>query len=258
MTPRRLSLLTLLAAGCGQTPAPPAPTPVPVVVVTPGPAAVTPAPLPAPAPTPKPAASVPAPEPYRLPTDGGGQAVTAALRPNPLPVAATTIRTGPTPRAVSVEALGAATGPVKVSLRPTPVIPPPVGRAGSLKPAAPPERAPADLGVGAIDLTSFTMTARVTPPWRQPPPADPLALPPVPLTTTPKPERASTADPTADLAAMRVVFTPLFPVVLSRAAARFDLPDPFEFLGHLRGPVGSTAELGTKPVVVTPTLPAKP
>lgn len=249
MTPRRLPLLLLVAAGCGRVPAPPVP-----VAVTP-----TPTPAPNPAPTPKPASPVPVVEPYRLPTDGGGQAVVAALRPNPLPAVATIARTAPTPRAAFVEAGGVATGPVKVSLRPTPVIPAPVGRAGGPTPGPTLERVPADLGVAvALNSSEFTMTARVTPPWRQPPTTDPLALPPVPPTTTPKPDRASTADPTADLAAVRVVFTPLLPAVLTQAAARFDLPDPFEFVGHLRGPVGATAELGTAPVVVTPPLPVKP
>jgi hypothetical protein len=77
----------------------------------------------------------------------------------------------------------------------------------------------------------------------------------LPSLVRPIPDRVSTADPSAELTANRIVFTDWPLLVQIPSFVRFGIPDPFEWTAHLRGKIGGDEELGTTPVIVPPDQP---
>jgi hypothetical protein len=136
---------------------------------------------------------------------------------------------------------------VKVVYVPTPVALP---RPGGLRPVAPPERVPLDLGagVGAVPARPILpegpgITQRA---------ADvnlPPALPPL---GRPVPDRAPLDDPTADQGNAAIVGRSVTPALGPSAFQKLGLPDPFEFAAQVKPRVPPAAEPGVVPVPVNP------
>lgn len=233
--PRRLPcwLIPLAAVGlvgCGTPPNPPTP-PTDPVAVTPG--IVTPADPPATKPTPDP--TKPADPPITLPSDLGGQMVEKALAtPAALP-------TDPPakPRAYASTFDRSEVPLPGVAFRPFTSTPPAVT---SAKPTPPREktqldRTPPELPGGKLSDRPLVKADS---------PSNPGAAD-VPGRTPQQPDRVSLADPTADLTAGRVIQTALPLAVFDLPFLQLIIPDPFEFVAHLRGKLGRDGELGTKP-----------
>ncbi|MBA4065536.1 MAG: hypothetical protein C0501_17835 [Isosphaera sp.] len=241
-------LIPLGLVGCSPPaadgPAPAAPNVVLAAPApTPDPPAVPVAARPDPAPPPKPAD----PPPFEYPADLGGRAVARVVAPGlpPLPPAE---RFGAAPRL--------RTPPARL-LDPDPVskvryVPPPltVPTAVAVRPAAPRERVPADLGAGAADVPArptFPVAAGVTERAR-----DVNLPPPLPTLGRPPADRVPFDDPTAE-AAHAAVTGPAVRVPPPRAGfLRVAVPDPFELGGQVRPRVPPAAEPGLVPVVVDP------
>ena len=117
----------------------------------------------------------------------------------------------------------------------------------------PPERVPDTLGETADRDPAFARLPQ-RPRVRQPgvPPPGAADVPPLARQVV---DRAALDDPTAEIAAVRAVFTALPLPATPAWFLRLGIPDPFELAGHLRGKTGSDAELGTKPVNVPPGRP---
>jgi hypothetical protein len=194
---------------------------------------------PEPAPAPRPSA-----EPFRPPTDAAGQTVAAALAPAvpPAPQPPAT----PVPRAAAFDR---GEPPLPPATAAVPPLPPPAAKPPRLSP--PPERVPADLGrLAAEDPAKVRLPQR---PLARARAANPSAdLPPL---ARQLPDRASLDDPTAEIAAARAVFTALPLPAPAAWFARFGIPDPFEFVAHMKGKTAVERELGTAPVIVPPMRP---
>lgn len=257
------ALITVLGIGCSQSPPEPAAaTPnVTVAAATPTPtekplvqpvANTNPGALPQPTPVQpvQPVAVQPKPpEPptvFDYPTDLGGKAVVKAVTPSIPPLTGEKFGVAPKPRAV----------PARV-LDPDPVtkaeyVPPPIlfAKPAEVKPSAPPERVPFDLGLRANDIPAkptFPVAAGITEKARD------VNLPPaMPILGRPLNERVSLEDPTAE-AGTAVIVAPLVKVTVNPAGfLKVTLPDPFELGEQVKPRVPATAEPGLAPVVVNP------
>jgi len=233
----RISLLiavTGLLAGCGQSPPAVAQSDAPKTLVV-----VEPTPQPAV----QPLAASPAAT-FAFPDDVGGKKVAATLAPSlpPAPIAAPTTK----PKARSSEIDRGELPMPKVSAAvPTTPLP----KAKLPRPSPPTERVPVELGsAAALDPSREKLPER---PGVRAVAANPGAVD-VPRLANPLPDRASLDDPTTEIAAARVIVTAL-PLPFNPAwFVRFGIPDPFEFVEHLRGKTGAVGELGTAPVNVPP------
>jgi hypothetical protein len=241
----RYSVLgTFCLTGCSP-PAADAPAVPNVVLAAPAP---EPPPVPVaarlePAPAPKPAD----PLPFEYPADLGGEAVARVVAPGtpPLPPAE---RFGAAPRP--------RTPPARL-LDPEPVtrvryVPPPLTApaAGVVKPAAPRERVPADLGAGAAGVPAkptFPVAAGITERAR-----DVNLPPPLPTLGRPQPDRVPFDDPTAEAALAAVVGPAVRVPPPPPGFLKGTLPDPFELGEQVRPRVPPAAEPGLAPVVVDP------
>lgn len=220
--------------GCGTPPAPPTQTGEPVAV-TPG--IVTPDDPPPTKPTADP--TKPADPPVTLPADQGGQAVEKAMAsPGPLPTDPPAAK----PKAYSSK-LDRGDMPLPgVGFRPFASTSPAVTAS---KPTPPRERPLLDRTPPVLPQGKSVDRPRV----KAPSPPNPGAAD-VPGKTPQQPDRASLIDPTADLTAGRVIQTTL---PLNRVELPFlqlFIPNPFEYVEHLKGKPGREGELGTKPVDV--------
>jgi hypothetical protein len=198
---------------------------------------------------PAPAAAPPAPG-FAFPADAAGQATARAVTPKP-PAPLPTERLGDAPRprtpparVVDPDSL------VKLTLKPPPVLP---DRPDGAAPAAPPERVPVGLGVGAEGV-----------PQRPPMPAAPVEtprardvkLPPeLPPLARQLPDRAGLDDPTADAGNADVVARSVAVRLAAAAFLRVTLPDPFELADQVRPAVPPAAEPGRAVVPVDPRRP---
>ncbi len=233
--PRRLTCwllpLAVGVAGCGSQPVPTQPH-EPVAVT---PALVTPADPPPTKPTPDP--TRPADPPVTLPADLGGQAVEKALaKPDALQVDPPTAK----PKAYSSR-LDRGEVPLPTPpLRPFAPSPPVIASAKPTPPRERPllDRTPPELPQGKLADRPLA---------KAPSPPNPGAAD-VPGRSPQQPDRVSLDDPTADLTAGRVIQTPLPLATAELPFLRLTIPDPFEFIEHLKGKLGRDGELGTKPV----------
>lgn len=229
-----------LAAGCSKSSGEASAPPTPVVTVVVPAAESKPPPQPVPAP--------PAPVPFRYPDDAGGKAVAAALAPSVPPETRPAEPAKPKPRTSGLDRGEVPLPRVSVAV---PKAPPP--KAKPPKPTPPPERVPADLGrAAANEPAGVRLTERPLVKADSPPSPTAADVPPLARQLS---DRASLDDPTAEIAAARVVYTPL-PVPFTPGwFVRFTIPDPFELAEQMKAKTGASGELGTKPVDVPPARP---
>lgn len=180
----------------------------------------------------------PADPPPSLPSDTGGKAVAKALRtPPPLPADPPAVKQ-PKPYSSAVDR-----GEFPLPSVPARAFTPTDPKASGTKPTAPAERNQPN------DATAILPEGKATdrPLLKVPTPSNPGAAD-VPLNAWRQGDRASLDDPTTDLAAMRVIETALPLATGVLPFVRVNIPDPFEFAGHLKGKLGKDTELGTGPV----------
>lgn len=196
---------------------------------------------------PQPAAPPP-PAPFRFPDDAGGKAVAAALAPSVPAEASVGVTAKPRPRASDLDR---GEVPLPKVAAAVPKAPPP--KAKSPKPTPPAERVPADLGqAAAADPAAVRLTDRGLVRAASPPAPTAADVPPLARQV---PDRASLDDPTAEIAAARVVFSAM-PVPFAPSwFVRFTIPDPFELAEQMRAKTGAAGELGVGPVNVPPARP---
>lgn len=230
---RWLSLFAGIGAvGCGGS-QPAEPTTVAPVLITPP---VTDDLRPPPADTDK--TTKPADPPPSLPSDMGGKAVAKALRtPPPLPADAPAVKQ-PKPYSSAVDR-----GEFPLPSVPPRAFTPTDPKASATKPSPPAERNQPN------DTTAALPEGKATdrPLLKVPSPPNPGAAD-VPLNAWRQNDRASLDDPTTDLAAMRVIVTPLPLATGVLPFVRVSIPDPFELAEQLKGKLGKETELGTGPV----------
>lgn len=226
-------------AGCGR----PAPTPA---TLAEQPTIAVPIPI---EPESKPKSEPVKPElkPVELPSDFGGLAVAKALRlPAPLPPDGVAMAKGPKPRLSDFDK-GELPLP-GIKLRPfsssVPNAKPPM-------PSAPTETVPANLGGGsASNPLNFQFAER--PRVKAPSPMSGTAAD-IPAQARPSPMAPNFDDPTAGLVAQKIIQTPFPKPNLMLPFSKVSIPDPFEFLEHLKGPLGRDPnELARDPVKVNP------
>lgn len=223
--------LLAFAAGCGgptDSPAGPVADGPPVVTVAVAVPIVTPVAAENPVKPPVPPVSA-------SPDDLGGKAVGRALTPSLPPAPGAPVTAKPKPRSTDIDRGEVPLPKVTASAAPLPPRPTTVPR---LSP--PPENVP--------ELARGGEVVRLpdSPGVRSPSPALPGATD-VPPTGRPLPDRAPLTDPTADLADLRVVRTPLPTPDVRPWFAKFATPDPFEFAAQLKGKLPLDGELGTAP-----------
>jgi hypothetical protein len=237
-------LAALALVGCGKSQ--PAEPQTVAVVVQPEPVSVA---LPAPtlevAPQP-----TPVPPSFAFPADAAGEAVTKVVTPAappPLPIerfgAAPKAR--PVPTRVMEPDTGARTAhqPPRIALSPVAVV----------KPVAPPERLPVEIGVNSQQVPAKPMLPET--PLPTPRARDVNAPPDLPILGRPVSDRASLDDPTVE-AGHAAITGPLVSVTLAPSEfRRVALPDPFELGEHVKPKVAPAAEPGSTPVPVTPKRP---
>lgn len=261
----RLTLLTAFAfaaAGCSQQPTEqPVPAENVSVVITPPQATgQTPEPLPSgekndkraePSPVSVPVAQPPkAPEPptmFEYPADLGGKVVAKAVSPDrPALTPAERFGVAPKPRATPAR-IADPDALVKSDYRLPPL---PVGKPAEVRPTAPPERVPVDLGFGTADVPArptFPIAAGIT--TRAPDVKLPPAMPTLGRLVT---ERVSLDDPTAEVA-NTVIATSSVKTTLGLAGfLKVTLPDPFELGEQIKPKVPAAIDPGLVPVVVNP------
>lgn len=248
-----LAAVTGLAAGCSQQSeqgqAAASVAVAPAATLPPAPA-VTPVPVPQPAPVqPLPVAPMPhaAPTVFEYPTDLGGRAVVKAVTPTIAPLktgemfgTAPLARTPPA-RLLDPEIL------TKAEYTPPPVLPP---KPAEVKPVAPPERVPLDLGARTDAVPAkptFPVAAGITERARD------VNLPPaMPTLGRPPADRVPFDDPTTD-AGHAAVVAPVVKVPFVPAGfLKVVVPDPFELGEQIKPKVPPAAEPGLAPVVVNP------
>ena len=243
----------LLAAagliGCNR----PTPQPVPDVVVAAAeqPDAVAPVP-PAPTPDVPPAVppAPPAPPPvFAFPADLAGKELPRVVAP-PAPAALPAERYGAAPLARTPPARVVSPDPLAKRRYALPPLLPP--KPAGLKPVAPAERAPLDLGVAAAvpARPSLPVTPGAVAKSRD------AAVPPdlAPLGRA-VPDRASLDDPTADVANAAIVSRTPTPALPPAAFQKVTLPDPFELGEQVKPKVAPAADPGRTPVPVNPQRP---
>lgn len=181
----------------------------------------------------------PADPPVTLPSDTGGKAVAKALiAPPHLPPETPTVK-APTPY---TSALDRGELPLP-TVAPRPLSPSSVPTASAAKPSPPAQgpllsRFPGPLPEGKQPDRPLV---------KAPSPANPRAAD-VPLMAWAKQERASLDDPTADLSAVRVIYTTLPVPAFQLPFLRLFIPNPFEFAEQLKGKFGKETELGPGPL----------
>jgi hypothetical protein len=187
------------------------------------------------------------PPTFAYPPDLGGQALPRVVTPAgpPLPP---TERLGqkPTVRNPPARVLNPDPATSKVYVPATVLLPRPTG----LKPTAPAEKVPADLGAGAEAVPAKPVLPEgqgVT--QKGPDVNDPPKLPPL---GRPLPDRAPLDDPTADAGNAAIAGQSKTPVLGPSPFVKFGLPDPFELAAQVKPRVPSAAEPGALPVPVNP------
>ncbi|HJZ54412.1 MAG TPA: hypothetical protein VKE74_05615 [Gemmataceae bacterium] len=245
--PRRVILAAvLLALGCGQQRSP-APD-VSVAVASPA-LENSGEPASSGVVTPQPEAGKPAAPPpvFAYPTDLAGQALPRVVTPAAPPMPPTE-RFGLAPKGRTPPARLLDPEPVvKTAYTPTPLMLP---RAIGLKPVAPAERVPIDLGTGADAvpgkpaLPEAPGVNQKAPDVNQPP-----ALPPL---GRPVPDRAALDDPTAETGNAAIVGRSVAPAPAPAGFVKLGLPDPFELGDQVRPRVPPAAEPGVAPIPVNP------
>ncbi|MBX9717515.1 MAG: hypothetical protein K2X36_01565, partial [Microbacteriaceae bacterium] len=152
----------------------------------------------------------------------------------------------PLPRTVPARVLDPDAPPAAV-YRPSPAL---LARPAGLKPTAPAEKVPVDLGGGSDAvpakpaLPEAAGFAQKGPDVNEPPKLPPLGRP--------LPDRASTEDPTADLGNAAIAGTSKSPALAPSPFVKLGLPDPFEFAAQIRPRVPPAAEPAALPVPVEP------
>jgi hypothetical protein len=212
-----------------------------------------PSPVTAASPTVKPTSqtgSTPAVAPLPFPTDRGAQAVLNALAPAPSsspPLLKP--QTGPKPRISDVERgeLPASKVSVKVPSLP-------VAKAPPVKLTPPAERLNPDLGQAVLIDPAQVKLAPNPPTFRPVPQPPKLGADDLPQLSRRVDDRASLEDPTAELSAGRIINTPLPMPMIQIGFLKVSIPDPFELVEQLRGPIPGP-EFGEKPANVPPARP---
>lgn len=262
--PALSAVAALGLAGCSQQPpeqqaqaatnvvvaAPPAapdqrpPVPLPEAVTTPQPAPRAVAVVPAQTKPPEPPQP---PTAFEYPADLGGKAVAKAVTPA-MPAFTPTEKFAfvPKPRAVPARVIDP--DPVsKATYVPPPVLSP---RPGNVKPTAPPERVPVELGLGADVVPAkptFPVAAGITER------AQDVKVPPrLPILGRPPIDRVSLEDPTTEYGHAAIAAPRVKVAVGLSAFLKVTLPDPFELAAQVKPKVPPTAEPGLAPVVVDP------
>jgi hypothetical protein len=252
--PRRFFLVAALGlAGCSQQPAPPAaPNAVAVAAVNPPapPPAVALPPAPA-APQPPAKVEPPAPPPaFAFPADTAGKALPAVVAPR-VPAAPPVERFGAAPVGRTPPARVVAPDvPGKIVYAAPPLLPAP---AAGLKPVAPPERVPFDLGSGAAAVPTRPVLPEA--PVATPKARDVNLPPDLPPLAREVKDRASLDDPTAEPANAGIVTRSPVPALGPAAFLRVALPDPFELGAQVKPAVPAAAEPAGTPVPVNPPRP---
>jgi len=241
---RRFLLATAVGAtaGCGSSPRPAGEA---VAVAAPEPPAAPAAAQPAaPAPAPKPADP---PAGFAFPTDAAGRALPRVVTPAP-PDPPPTERFAEAPQPRTLPTKIASPEPIGRTVYALPPVLP--ARPAGLKPAAPAERVPVVLGVGA-DAVPVRPTLPESPGVTARAP-DVSRPPPLPVLGRRLSDRASLDDPTAEAANAAIAARPAgLPWNLS-AFVRPVVPDPFELAGQVKPTVPPAAEPGLSPVPVSP------
>jgi hypothetical protein len=246
LTPFSLILTGL--AGCSQQPShaetvqaadPPAAViaPQPVAAAAPG----------KPQPNPKAGpAEPPVPPAFPFPPDLAGKAVAKTVTPNVAkPLAVKRAGDKPLPRAAPAKLLDPE--PVaRTRFAPPPLLP---AKATGLKPAAPKERVPLDLGAGTPrpERPTLPVSAVFTPRAR-----DVNLPPPAPALGRPAPDRVPFDDPTNDFGNAEVVSSSVKVPLAPSGFLKLSVPDPFELGAQVRPKVPPTAEPSAAPVPVNP------
>lgn len=247
----RSSALAVGLVGCSQAPAPEPPADAPAVSV-----ALAPPPVELPPGVPPEAAAVrlaqpPKPEPpppvFPFPADAGGAAVAKVVTPNiarPLP--ADKLAVAPKPRPVPPKVLEPAS-PLAANYALAPLLPPaPAG----LKPHAPTERLPFDLGARAdAPPAKPTLPVAVVTTERA---RDVNRPPAAPVLGRPLVERVSLDDPTSDLANAAIVSVSVKVPPTASGFVKAAVPDPFELAEQIKPKVPAGAEPSAAPVTVNP------
>lgn len=236
MHPRRLALAAVALAGCNRSQPAEVVEAVAVVVVAPAPAPQLPAPVP--------------PQAFAFPADIAGAAVTKVVTPAaPPPLsterfgAAPRVRPVP-PKVMDPDPFARTTPqPPRIAIAPVAVV----------KPVAPAERLPFDIGVTAQQVPAKPKLPET--PLPTPRARDVNAPPDLPILGRPLNDRASLDDPTVE-AGHAAIVVPLVGVALSPSAfQRVALPDPFELAEQVKPKVPPAAEPGATPVPVNPRRP---
>jgi len=189
--------------------------------------------------------SVPPPSAFVYPLDTGGKKIAAVLTPNATLAPIAVGGAGPRSRTSAIDRGDLPLPKVAMNV---PTIPIPPGK--PVRPSAPVEQIPADLGQAAAENPVLIKLAE-KPLLRATGAANPGAGD-VPLLARLTTDRAAVEDPTVDIATQRAVNTPLPAPFLTVWFVRFSIPDPFEFTEQLKGKIGTDTELGTSPVIVSP------
>ena len=189
--------------------------------------------------------TAPPPVPFAFPSDSGGKKLAAVLTPSAALAPVALAGAGPKPRTSDIDRGDL---PLPKFVAKVPSLPNPTAK--PVRPSAPVELIPADLGQAAAENPGAVKLAE-KPLVRATGPINPGAgdVPPLARAT---PDRAPLEDPTTEIATQRAVNTPLPAPFLSVWFVRFTIPDPFELAEHLKGKTGTDAELGTNPVAVPP------
>lgn len=220
-----------------------------VVVAAPSAEPVIPVPEKSPSVAVQPEAAKPVEPPptFRYPPDLGGQALPRVVTPVGPPLPATS-RLGQaqlvrTPPANVVDPQP----PLGTAFKPSPVMLP---RPAGLKPAAPPEKVPLDVGNRAEAVPAKPVLPEA--PGVAAKGSDVNEPPKLPPQGRPQPDRASLDDPTADLGNAAIAGQSKTPLLAPSPFVKFGLPDPFELAAQVKPRVPPAAEPGQLPVPVNP------
>lgn len=200
-----------------------------------------------------PPAAPPGPS-FPFPADLGGKAVAKTVTPAappPLPLPGD-----------DQPATGKGPRPLRANPRTDPDLvgkpaytPPPVRLPAppAMKPAAPPERVPFDLGARPTPVPSAVVFAETSPQTAR---ARDVAVPPnLPVLARPLPNRTPVEDPTADAGNAEIVARTVPVVPAAAPFLKVALPDPFEFADQVRPNLPPGTEPPPAPVPVPPQRP---
>ena len=235
-------LLAVVLTGCGRSKpadAVAAPTPDPVVV----PVAVVEV-------APAPQAVAPPPPAFAFPADAAGTAVSKVVTPSaPPPPPTEKFGAVQKPRDVPLRVMEPDTGARAALQSPRIPLPP----SGVVKPVAPRERLPVEIGLNAQGVPAKPKLPDAAVPT--PRARDVNAPPELPTLGRPASDRAALDDPTVE-AGHAVIVLPVVNVPLPMSVfQRVALPDPFELGEQVKPKVPPGAEPSVVPVPVTPKRP---